>query len=151
MTKMTNPIPEATIVRIVQSYYDAVDSLDADRISGLYLPEPSTTQFNADSPIVSVEAIKAFSARFTQAVAGIKHSMIEIWTNPLNGNVVPVDLPAPRSNSTVTVVSTAFLFFHSQRIGSDASSAAGDLHLYHRQADGEVRLGPQYVWYRQGL
>jgi hypothetical protein len=68
-------------------------------------------QFNADSPIVSVEAIKAFSARFTQAVAGIKHSMIEIWTNPLNGNVVPVDLPAPRSNSTVTVVSTAFLFF----------------------------------------
>ena len=111
MTKMTNPIPEATIVRIVQSYYDAVDSLDTDRISGLYLPEPSTTQFNADSPIVSVEAIKAFSARFTQAVAGIKHSMIEIWTNPLNGNVVPVDLPAPRSNSTVTVVSTAFLFF----------------------------------------
>src|SRR5262249_34963653 len=63
MTKMTNPIPEATIVRIVQSYYDAVDSLDADRIGGLYLPEPSTTQFNADSPIVSVEAIKAFSAR----------------------------------------------------------------------------------------
>ena len=111
MTKMTNPIPEATIVRIVQSYYDAVDSLDTDRISGLYLPEPSTTQFNADSPIVSVEAIKAFSARFTQAVAGIKHSMIEIWTKPLKGGVVPVDLPPRRSVSTVTVVSTALPTF----------------------------------------
>ena len=100
MTKMTNPIPEATIVRIVQSYYDAVDSLDADRISGgLYLPEPSTTQFNADSPIVSVEAIKAFSARFTQAVAGVKHSMIEIWTNEGRCRARGPDLrdPAPLS------------------------------------------------------
>ena len=101
-------MPEATLIRIVQSYYDAVDSMDADRIANLYLPAPSTTlQFNADPPIVTVEAIKAFSARFTQAVAGINHSMIEIWTNPLKGGVVPVDLPPRRSSSTVTVVSTA--------------------------------------------
>ena len=34
---------EATLIRIFQSYYDAVDSLDADRIGSLYLPSPSTT------------------------------------------------------------------------------------------------------------
>src|SRR5262252_397553 len=97
---MTTRIPEATLIRIVQSYYDAVDSRNADRIGSLYLPAPSTTlQFNADPPIVTIEAIKAFSAQFTQAVAGIKHSMIEIWTNPLKGDVVPVDLPPPRSSS----------------------------------------------------
>ena len=105
-------MPEATLIRIVQSYYDAVDSMDADRIVNLYLPAPSTTlQFNADPPIVTVEAIKAFSAQFTQAVAGINHSMIEIWTNPLKGGVVPVDLPPRRSSSTVTVVSTALSTF----------------------------------------
>src|SRR5215813_4271325 len=83
-------MPEATLIRIVQSYYDAVDSMDADRIANLYLPAPSTTlQFNADPPIVTVEAFRAFSAQFTRAVAGIKHSMIEIWTNPLKGGVVP--------------------------------------------------------------
>ena len=104
-------MPEATLIRIVQSYYDAVDSMDADRIANLYLPAPSTTlQFNADPPIVTVEAIKAFSAQFTQAVAGINHSMIEIWTNPLKGGVVPVD-PPWRSSSTVTVVSTALPTF----------------------------------------
>ena len=104
-------MPEATLIRIVQSYYDAVDSLNADRIGSLYLPAPSTTlQFNADPPIVTVEAIKAFSAQFTQAVAGINHSMIEIWTNPLKGGVVPVD-PPWRSSSTVTVVSTALPTF----------------------------------------
>src|SRR6516162_11158248 len=103
---------EVTIIRLIQSYYEAVDSLDADRIASLYLPSPSTSlQFNADPPIVTVEAIKAFSAQFTQAVAGIKHSMIEIWTNPLKGGVVPVDLPPPRSSSTVTVVSTALPTF----------------------------------------
>ena len=109
---MTTRIPEATLIRIVQSYYDAVDSLDADRIAGLYLPAPSTTlQFNADPPIVTVEAIRAFSEQFTQAVAGIKHSMIEIWTNPLKGGIVPVDLPPQRTSSTVTVVSTALPAF----------------------------------------
>src|SRR5262252_6017701 len=109
---MTTRIHEATLIRIVQSYYDAVDSMDADRLSSLYLPAPSTTlQFNADPPIVTVEAIKAFSAQLFQAVAGIKHSMIEIWTNPLKGDVVPVDLPALRSSSTVTVVSTALPTF----------------------------------------
>lgn len=109
---MTARIPDASLIRIVQSYYDAVDSRDADRLSGLYLPAPSTTlQFNADPPIVTVEAIKAFSAKFFRAVAGIKHSMIEVWTNPLMGDVVPVDLPAPRSGSTVTVVSTALPTF----------------------------------------
>jgi len=105
-------MPEATLIRIVQSYYDAVDSMDADRIANLYLRASSTTlKFNADPPIVTVEAIKAFSAQFTQAVAGINHSMIEIWTNPLKGGVVPVDLPPRRSSSTVTVVSTALPTF----------------------------------------
>lgn len=105
---MTARVPDASLVRIVQSYYDAVDSRDADRLGGLYLSSRSTTlQFNADPPIVTIEAIKAFSAKLFQAVAGIKHSMIEVWTNPLMGEVVPVDMPAPRSSSTVTVVSTA--------------------------------------------
>ena len=109
---MTARIPDASLVRIVQSYYDAVDSRDADRLGGLYLPAPSTTlQFNADPPIITVEAIKAFSAKLFQTVAGIKHSMIEVWTIPLMGDVVPVDLPAPRSGSTVTVVSTALPTF----------------------------------------
>jgi len=121
---MTTGIPEATLIRIVQSYYDAVDSLDADRIASLYLPAPSTTlQFNADPPIVTVEAIKAFSKQFTLAVAGIKHSMIEIWTNPLKGGVVPVDLPPPRTSSTVTVASTALPTF-SVRSASGVSSLA---------------------------
>src|SRR5262245_66263243 len=101
---MTTGIPEATLIRIVQSYYDAVDSLDADRIASLYLPARSTTlQFNADPPIVTVEAIRAFSAQFIQAITGIKHSMVEIWTNPLKGGVVPVDLPPTRTSSTFTV------------------------------------------------
>jgi len=109
---MTTRIPEATLIRVVQSYYDAVDSMDADRLGSLYLPAPSTAlQFNADPPIVTVEAIKAFSAQLFQAVASIKHSMIEIWTNPLKGDVVPVSLPPPRSSSTVTVVSTALPTF----------------------------------------
>ena len=33
---MTTRIPEATLIRIVQSYYDAVDSRDADRIGSLH-------------------------------------------------------------------------------------------------------------------
>jgi Nuclear transport factor 2 (NTF2) domain len=122
---MTTRIPEATLIRIVQSYYDAVDSRDSDRIGSLYLPAPSTTlQFNADPPIVTIEAIKAFSAQFTQAVAGIKHSMIEIWTNPLKGDVVPVDLPPPRSSSTVTVVSTALPTFSIRNASGVTSSLA---------------------------
>ena len=117
-------MPEATLIRIVQSYYDAVDSLNADRIGSLYLPAPSTTlQFNADPPIVTVEAIRAFSAQFTQAVTGIKHSMIEIWTKPLKGGVVPVDLPPPRTSSTATVVSTALPTF-SIRNASGVTSLA---------------------------
>jgi hypothetical protein len=82
------------------------------RLSSLYFPGPSTAlQFNADPPIVTIDAIKNFSARLFQTVAGIKHSMIEIWTNPLKGDVVPMDLPPPRSSSTVTVVSTALPTF----------------------------------------
>lgn len=54
-------LTDAEIVRIVQNYYDSVDSLDADRIAGTYLPAPTTTlQFNADVPIVTVDAIRAF-------------------------------------------------------------------------------------------
>ena len=122
---MTTRIPEATLIRIVQSYYDAVDSRDADRIGSLYLPAPSTTlQFNADPSIVTIEAIKAFSTQFTQAVAGIKHSMIEIWTNPLKGDVVPVDLPPRRSSATVTVVSTALPTFSIRNASGVTSSLA---------------------------
>src|SRR5215475_5944352 len=121
---MTTSITEAALIPIVQSYYDAVDSMDADRLGSLYLPTPSTTlQFNADPPIVTVEAIKAFSAQLFQAVAGIKHSMIEIWMNPLKGDVVPVDLSPPRSSSTVTVVSTALPTF-SIRKASGVTSLA---------------------------
>jgi hypothetical protein len=122
---MTTRIPEATLIRIVQSYYDAVDSRDADRIGSLYLPAPSTTlQFNADPPIVTIEAIKAFSTQFTQAVAAIKHSMIEIWTNPLKGDVVPVNLPPRRSTATVTVVSTALPTFSIRNASGGTSSLA---------------------------
>jgi hypothetical protein len=121
---MAMRILEATLIHIVQSYYDAVDSIDADRLGGLYLPAPSTTlQFNADPPIVTVEAIKAFSSQLFRAVAGIRHSMVEVWTNPLKGGVVPVDLPPPRSNSTVTVVSTALPTF-SIRNASGVTSLA---------------------------
>jgi hypothetical protein len=126
---MTTPsshssVSEATLIRLIQSYYDAVDSLDAGRIANLYLPAPSTTlQFNADPPIITVEAIKAFSARFAQIVTGIRHTMIEIWTNPLKGGVVPVDLPPPRSNSTITVASTGLPTF-SVRNASGVTSLA---------------------------
>src|SRR5262249_38165090 len=82
------------------------------RLGSLYVPAPSTTlQFNADPPIMTVETIKAFSAQLFQAVAAIQHSMIEIWTKPLKGDVVGIDLPPPRSSSTVTVVSTALPTF----------------------------------------
>ena len=122
---MATSIPEAALIRIVQSYYDAVDSRDADRLGSLYLPAPSTTlQFNADPPIVTVEAIKVFSTQLFQAVASIKHSMVEIWTNPLKGGVVPVDLPPPRSSSTVTVVSTALPTFSIRNASGGTSSLA---------------------------
>jgi len=109
-------ISEATLIRVVQSYYDVVDSMDADRLGSLYVPAPSTLQFNADPPILTVEAIKAFSAQLFQAIAAIQHSMIEIWTNPLKGNVVPIDLPPPRSSSTVPFVYCASNLLHSQRL-----------------------------------
>src|SRR6516165_5627963 len=122
---MMTRIPEATLIHTVQSYYDAVDSMDADRLGSLYLPAPSTTlKFNADPAIVTVEAIKAFSAQLFQAVASIKHSMIEIWTSPLNGDVVPVDLPPPRTSSTVTVVSTALPTFSIRNASGVTSSLA---------------------------
>ena len=114
--RVVSAIPEAALIGIVQAYYDAVDSMDADRLGSLYLPGASTTlQFNADAPIVTVDAIKEFSAQFFKAVAGIKHSMIEIWTNPLMGDVVPMDLPPSRGRSTVTVVSTALPTFSIRR------------------------------------
>jgi hypothetical protein len=111
---MSSPttLSDAQLVRIVQAYYDAVDSLDPDRIAGTYLPAPSTTlQFNADAPIVTTAAIREFSAGFSHAVSGIKHSKIDIWARPLMGDVVPVDLQPARSKSTVTVVSTALPTF----------------------------------------
>ncbi|MBV9458877.1 MAG: hypothetical protein JO141_15345 [Bradyrhizobium sp.] len=105
-------LTDAEVVRIVQNYYDFVDSLDADRIAGTYLPAPTTTlQFNADEPIVTVDAIRAFSAGFAGAVASIRHTRVDIWSRPLMGDIVPADLPAPRADATLTVVSTALPTF----------------------------------------
>jgi len=40
------------LLRIVQEYYDSVDSRDAARVAANYLVAPDTTlQFNADDPI----------------------------------------------------------------------------------------------------
>ncbi|MFK0159443.1 hypothetical protein ACIQVL_19550 [Streptomyces sp. NPDC090499] len=101
----------ADLLRIVQEYYDSVDSRDAARVADNYLAAPNTTlQFNADAPIVTVEAIKEFTAQFFQ-IASVEHSMIEVWTTPLMGDVVPVDLAPARSASTVTVASTALPTF----------------------------------------
>ena len=105
-------LTDGEIVRIVQHYYDSVDSLNADRIAGTYLPAPTTAlQFNADEPIVTVDAIRAFSAGFVGAVASIRHTRIDIWARPLMGDVVPVDLPAARNEATLTVASTALPTF----------------------------------------
>lgn len=62
---MATSIPEEMLINIVQSYYNAVDARDADRLARLYLPGPSMTlQFNADPPIVTREAIREFTAQF---------------------------------------------------------------------------------------
>ncbi|MFJ9712771.1 hypothetical protein [Streptomyces sp. NPDC101234] len=104
-------IPDADLVRIVQAYYDAVDSRDAARVAGTYLDVPTTTlQFNADEPIMTAEAVREFTAGFFR-ITSVRHTMIEIWTSPLMGDVVPVDLPPERSPSTMTVVSTALPTF----------------------------------------
>ncbi|MGW4982097.1 ketosteroid isomerase family protein [Streptomyces mirabilis] len=111
-------ITDADLVRIVQAYYDAVDSRDAARVADTYIAAPNTTlQFNADEPIVTVEAIKDFTAGFFRVVS-VKHTMIDIWTTPLMGDVVPVDLAPARSASTVTVVSTALPTF---TVGEDSA------------------------------
>jgi hypothetical protein len=107
----TQTIIDADIVRIAQKYYDAIDSRDAARVADAYLEAPSTTlQFNADDPIVTVAAIREFSARFLEVVS-VRHTMIDVWTTPLMGDIVPVNLPALRSSGTVTVVSTALPTF----------------------------------------
>ncbi|GLQ91641.1 ketosteroid isomerase family protein [Dyella acidisoli] len=106
------PLADVNIVRIVQNYYDAVDSLDGDRLAGLYYPAPTTLlQFNADEPIMTIDAIREFTNGFGQALAGIEHTKVEVWTNPLMGDVVPVDLLPGRPASSVTVVSTALPIF----------------------------------------
>jgi len=113
-------IPETEIVRIVQAYYDAVDSRDPDRLAARYLDSPtSTLQFNSDEPIVTIDAIRVFTAQFVNAVSSIRHSRIDVWIQPLMGNVVPTDLLAERSSSTLTVVSTALPIF---TIGEGESS-----------------------------
>ncbi|MFI6374428.1 nuclear transport factor 2 family protein [Streptomyces sp. NPDC050546] len=116
-------IPEGDLVQIVQEYYDSVDSRDAARVANNYLVAPNTTlQFNADDPIVTVEAIKEFSAQLFH-IASVRHSMIDIWTTPLMGDVVPVNLAPARSASTVTVVSTALPTF-SVDTGSEVKHVA---------------------------
>lgn len=106
------PLADADIVRIAQGYYDAVDSLDGERLAGLYYPAPTTSlQFNADAPIVGLDAIRDFTNGFGKTLAGIRHTQIEVWTNPLIGGVVPVDLPPGRQASSVMVVSTALPIF----------------------------------------
>lgn len=111
MVNTITSVSDADLIRIVQAYYDAVDSGDASRVAETYLSAPSTTlKFNADDPIVTIAAIKEFTARFFD-VARVKHSKIEIWKTPLMGDVVPVDLQPARGSSTVTVVSTALPTF----------------------------------------
>ncbi|MFK0159479.1 hypothetical protein ACIQVK_46380 [Streptomyces sp. NPDC090493] len=104
-------ITASDIVRISKAYYDAVDSGDPARISNAYLAAPTTTlQFNTDEPIVTVEAVKEWSAQFCNVVT-VKHTGIEVWNTPLMGDVVPVNLLPGRRASTVTVVSTALPTF----------------------------------------
>jgi hypothetical protein len=108
-----------SIKRIVQSYYDGVDSRDADRLANVYLSAPSTTlAFNADAPITGVDAIRGFASQFFQAVS-VKHTMIEVWVTALMGEVLPVEMPPGRSAATITVVSTALPTF---TIGSGANA-----------------------------
>ncbi len=108
MTDTTATISDDEIVRIVTDYYAAVDSMNSDRITSTYLPDPNTpVQFNADEPIVGADALRAFSEGFFNAVKGIRHTRIEVWTRPLMGDVLPVDPAITRSEATVTVVSTA--------------------------------------------
>jgi hypothetical protein len=110
---------EDTIIRIVQSYYDSVDSRDAEQLANMYLRSPSTTlAFNADAPIIGVDAIRAFTAQFFQAVS-VRHTMVDIWTTALMGEVLPIEMPPGRSAATVTVVSTALPTF---TIGSGADA-----------------------------
>jgi hypothetical protein len=129
MTDTSTRISDGDIVRIVQGYYDAVDSLDPERLASLYLPAPTTTlQFNADEPIVTVDAIREFTVGFSGAVSSIRHSRIDAWVRPLMGDVLPADPAATRSGSTVTVVSTALPTFtigegtEAQRIALPATS-----------------------------
>jgi hypothetical protein len=120
-TKTTLPITD--VVRIVQEYYDSVDSRDAARVADNYLVAPDTTlQFNADDAIVTVEAIKAFTAQLFQNVS-VEHTKIEVWNTPLMGDIVPVDLAPARSASTVTVASTALPTF-SIAAGSEVTRIA---------------------------
>lgn len=108
MTYTAVRISDEDIVRIVKDYYAAVDSMDPDRIANTYLPDPNTpVQFNADEPIVGAAALRAFSEGFFNAVKAIRHTRIEVWTQPLMGDVLPVDPAITRSEATVTVVSTA--------------------------------------------
>jgi hypothetical protein len=108
-----------TIIRLVQSYYDGVDSRDAEKLANLYLRAPSTSlAFNADAPIIGVDAIRAFTAQLFQAVS-VKHTMIEVWTTALMGEVLPMEMPPGRSAATVTVVSTALPTF---TVGSGAGA-----------------------------
>lgn len=124
MTYVTATFSDAEIVRIVQGYYDAVDSLDADRLARLYLQAPTTTlQFNADKPIVTVDSIRAFTAELCGAVSGIRHSQIDVWARPLMGGVLPVEPVAPRTEASVTVVSTALPTFTIGK-GADARQLA---------------------------
>ena len=104
-------LDDTEIVRIVMSYYEAVDSGDADRLADVYLASATTTlKFNADDPIVSKEAIRAFSAQFF-SMASVRHSQIDVWKTPLMGDVVPVELAHPRGEGTLTVISTALPTF----------------------------------------
>jgi len=101
----------AEIIRIVQAYYDGVDSRDPDRLAGLYSSAKSASlAFNADAPIVGRAAIREFCARLFQAVT-IKHTRVEIWTHALMGQVVPREMPLGGSAATLTVVSTALPTF----------------------------------------
>jgi hypothetical protein len=117
MTRKT--LSDNEIVRIVQAYYDAVDSGDPARVAAAYHPGENTTlRFNTDPLLVGRPAIEAFSLQFMGdgkgvkgAVAKVRHSRIEVWAKPLMGDIVPVDLGPERCEATVTVLSTALPTF----------------------------------------
>ncbi|TPX57817.1 hypothetical protein SpCBS45565_g08147 [Spizellomyces sp. 'palustris'] len=103
-------LPHTAVIQVVKDYYAGVDSRDADRLASLYHPSRCSLQFNADPPLVGLEAIRSFSASFFNAVLKIQHEKVEVWSQPLLGGVLPT-LDEIDGQETTTVASTALPTF----------------------------------------